>query len=67
MANVNTIFSSDIVPENPLVETEGRPIADVARTITSEVSEEAVKKGDAFANCRRTSYFRDIFLYSDSA
>ncbi len=49
MANVNTIFSSDIVPENPLVETEGRPIADVARTITSEVSEETVKKGDAFA------------------
>ena len=49
MTNVNTIFSSDIVPENPLVETEGRPIADVARTITSEVSEEAVKKGDAFA------------------
>ena len=65
MANVNTIFSLDIVPENPLVETEGRPIADVARTITSEVSEKAVKKGDAFAKEIADSFVADFEKMGD--
>ena len=46
-----TIFSPDCVTDKELVITEGAPIADVARFIDSaNVSEEIIKKGDAFAN-----------------
>ena len=44
-----SIFSEDMPTVKELIISEGRPIDDVARTITDEVSEEAVKKGDAFA------------------
>ncbi|MBO5019514.1 MAG: hypothetical protein J6D52_02495, partial [Clostridia bacterium] len=46
---VKSIFSPDMPTEKELVISEGRPIEDVARTITDEVSEEALKKGEAFA------------------
>ena len=46
---VKTIFSPDMPTDKELVISEGRPIDDVARTITDEVSEEALKKGEAFA------------------
>lgn len=45
----NKVFSQDCKTTKELKITEGAPIADVARTITAAVSEEAVKKGDAFA------------------
>ncbi|MBQ8868971.1 MAG: YgjV family protein [Oscillospiraceae bacterium] len=45
----NKIFSSDCAVAKELKITEGAPIADVARTITADVSAEAVQKGDAFA------------------
>lgn len=43
------IFSEDMATDNELVIAEGKPISDVARTITVNVSEEAVKKGEQFA------------------
>ncbi len=45
----NKVFSEDMATDKELIISEGAPIAEVARTITSDVSEEAVKKGDAFA------------------
>ncbi len=47
--SVKSIFSADMATDKELIISEGRPIEDVARTITAEVSDEAVKKGDAFA------------------
>ena len=44
-----TVFSPDCQVDKELVVVKNAPIPDVARTITSKVSEEAVKKGDAFA------------------
>lgn len=46
---VKSIFSEDTATERELIISEGRPITEVAGTIYAEVSEEAVKKGDAFA------------------
>ncbi len=47
---MNNIFSNDCVTENELVITPGAPIENPARVIkANEVSEEAIKKGDAFA------------------
>ncbi|MBQ4119486.1 MAG: hypothetical protein IJD45_03760 [Clostridia bacterium] len=43
------VFTDDILTSKELKITEGAPIADVARTITTEVSDIAIKKGDAFA------------------
>jgi len=45
----NSIFTPDVHTDKELIITPGAPIEDVARTITAEVSEEAVKKGDLFA------------------
>lgn len=45
----NKVFSEDMATDKELIISEGAPIAEVARTITSDVSEEAVKKGDAFS------------------
>lgn len=46
---VNKVFSEDMATDKELIISEGAPIAEVARTITSDASEEAVKKGDAFS------------------
>ena len=45
----NKVFFEDMATDKELIISEGAPIAEVARTITSDVSEEAVKKGDAFS------------------
>ena len=45
----NRVFTNDMATDKELIISEGKPIAEVARTITSEVSVEAVKKGDDFA------------------
>lgn len=45
----NKVFSEDMATDKELIISEGAPIAEVTRTITSDVSEEAVKKGDAFS------------------
>ncbi|MDD4565877.1 MAG: hypothetical protein PHE79_10445 [Eubacteriales bacterium] len=46
---IKTIFSEDMSTDKELIVSEGRPIDEIARTITAEVSEEAVRKGDNFA------------------
>lgn len=43
------VFTKDIQTEKELFITEGHPISNVARTITADVGELAVKKGEAFA------------------
>ncbi|MBR7133571.1 MAG: hypothetical protein IKD04_08585 [Clostridia bacterium] len=45
----NNIFSKDIITEKQLIISEGAPIKDVAKTITSDVSKETLLKGEAFA------------------
>ena len=46
----NKVFTDDILTLKELKIIDGTPIADVTKTITVNVSEEAIKKGDAFAN-----------------
>ena len=47
---MNRIFSNDCITEKELIITPGAPIENPARVIkANEVSEEAIKKGDAFA------------------
>ena len=43
------VFSDDFISKKDLTEIPGAPIENTAFTITSDVSEEAVKKGDEFA------------------
>ncbi len=45
----NNVFSPDYETTKELIISEGAPIAEVARTITTEVSEEALKKGEIFS------------------
>lgn len=44
-----TVFSPDCKTEKELTYSPGAPIANVARTITAAVSEETLRKGEAFA------------------
>ncbi|MBQ9921100.1 MAG: YgjV family protein, partial [Clostridia bacterium] len=44
------VFSEDFKTSKELIITEGAPIADVQKTLTSEVSEDIVAKGDMFAD-----------------
>lgn len=46
---MKSVFSDDFRTEKRLLISEGEPIADVARTITADVSDEKIKKGDSFA------------------
>ena len=43
------VFLENLKTDKELVITPGAPIDDVARTITSDVDEEIIKKGDCFA------------------
>lgn len=43
------VFSNDCPTTKELKITKGAPITDVSRTITADVDETAIKKGDAFA------------------
>lgn len=45
----NKVFSNDVQTTKELIITTGAPIKDVAKTITSNATKEAIKKGDAFA------------------
>ena len=45
----NRIFSADLKTEKNLIISVGAPIADVARIISADVNESAIKKGDDFA------------------
>lgn len=56
----NNIFTDDVITEKELKISEGKPITDVKRTITADVSENAVKKGDAFAKEISTRFVSDF-------
>ncbi len=43
------VFSEDFKTDKELIITPGAPIENVARTITAEASDDAIKKGNAFA------------------
>lgn len=45
----NNVFSNDILTKKELIITPGEKIKNPARVITADVSEDAIKKGDAFA------------------
>ena len=45
-------FSEDVKPINELKISEGKPIENVARTITSDVSEDALNLGAKFAKSK---------------
>ena len=45
----NNVFSNDILTKKELKITPGEKIKNPARVITADVSEDAIKKGDAFA------------------
>lgn len=49
-SKVNNVFYEDFKTSKELKITPGAPISEVGRTITADVYEEAIKKGDAFAN-----------------
>lgn len=57
---MNKIFTDDIHTEKELIITEGAPIKDVARTLTADVSEQKIKKGDDFANEITDRYVSDF-------
>ena len=46
---MNSIFSADYITQKELKISEGAPIRSVAKTVTSNVKDEAILKGDAFA------------------
>lgn len=48
-SKVNNVFSEDFKTLKELKITPGAPISEVTRTITADVCEEAIKKGDTFA------------------
>ena len=45
----NKVFTDDIVTEKELIITKGEPIANVAKTLTANVSPEVIEKGEQFA------------------
>ena len=47
---MHQVFTDDIMTDKELIYSPGAPIEDYARIITTEVSEDAIRKGDAFAN-----------------
>ncbi len=57
---MNKVFSEDFKTEKELIISEGAPISDVAKRISLDVSEEAVKKGDAFADEIEASFVSDF-------
>ena len=57
---MNKVFSEDFKTQKELIITEGAPISDVAKRISLDVSEEAVKKGDAFADEIEACFISDF-------
>ena len=62
----NKVFSPDCKTTKELKITEGAPISDLVKTITVNVSEQAVKKGDAFAQEITDCFLSEIFATQTS-
>ena len=56
----NKVFTKDFESSKELVITEGMPISDVATTITASVDENALKKGEMFAQEITDSFVSDF-------
>lgn len=56
----NKVFFKDIQTKKELIITEGSPIADVARTITTDISEDTLKKGEMFAQEIEDKFISDF-------
>lgn len=57
---MNNIFSDDFKTDKELVITPGAPISCTVKTITSDVTDEALKKGDLFAEEIRSRFVSDF-------
>lgn len=62
---MNKVFSEDFKTKRELIITEGAPISDVAKRISLDASEEAVKKGDAFADEIEACFISDFEKQGD--
>ena len=56
----NKVFTDDIVTEKELFITKGEPIANVAKTLTANVSPEVIEKGEQFAKEITESFVSDF-------
>ena len=56
----NKVFCEDMITDKELIIAEGKPIADIAKTITANVSEEALKKGEQFAQEITDNFIADF-------
>ena len=61
----NNVFSNDYISEKELMITEGKPIAHVARTITSDSNKDALEKGQKFAQEISTRFVSDFEKVGD--
>ncbi len=57
---MQTIFSEDFKTQKEAINVENKPITEFAGVIEAEVSEEALKKGDAFAQEISDSFISDF-------
>ncbi len=56
----NHVFTADFSTTKPLTITEGAPIADVAKTLTTNVSADVLEKGSAFADKIDAGFISDF-------
>ena len=56
----NHVFTADYPTTKPLTITEGAPIADVAKTLTTTVTADVLEKGSAFADKIDAGFISDF-------
>ena len=61
----NNVFSNDYISEKELMITEGKPIAHVAGTITSDANKDSLEKGRKFAQEISTRFVSDFEKVGD--
>jgi len=59
------MFKNDCITQKELVISEGAPIEKIKRRISAEVSDEALKKGEAFSNEIATRFISDFEKQGD--
>lgn len=57
---MKNIFTDDIVSDKPLKISDGAPIENVRKTLTANVSEEALKKGKEFSRAITENFLSDF-------
>ena len=61
----NIIFTNDISTDKELIVSDGAPILNVAKTITANVSQSALQKGEQFANETDSLFVSDFEKQGD--